>query len=158
MSIAPTLQKYLATEKIAYDVIAHQPATSAARTAEVCKISGDCLAKGVLLHSGDGYLLAILPASHHIRIADGTVQRLLGCDVDLATELEISQVFDDCINGAVPPVSACYGLDAIVDDSIEEQPDIYLEGGDHTTLVHVNNMEFSRLTQDAWRGRFSVHD
>lgn len=158
MAIAPTLQKYLAAEKIAYDVIEHQPAMSATRTAEACKISGDCLAKAVLLRSGEGYLLAILSASHQIRLADGTMQRLLGCDVDLATEFEIGQVFRDCTYGAIPPVGACYGLDAIVDDSIEEQPEVYLEGGDHTTLVHMNHMQFVRLTQDAWRGHFSVHD
>jgi len=156
MAIAPTLQKYLSAENIAYDVMEHQPAMSAMRTAEACKISGDCLAKAVLLRNGDGYVLAVLSASHHIRLAD--LQRLLGFDVDLATEFEIGQVFQDCTRGAIPPVGACYGLDAIVDHSIEEQPEVYLEGGDHATLVHVNHMQFARLTQDARRGHFSVHD
>lgn len=158
MAIAPTLQNYLSAEQIAYDLIEHQQAMSSASTAEVCNISGDCLAKAVLLRSAEGYLLAILPASHHIRLADGTLQRLLGCDVDLATEFEIEQVFPDCIRGAIPPVSACYGLDAIVDDSIEEQPEVYLEAGDHMTLVHVKHMQFARLTQSAWRGHFSAHN
>lgn len=158
MAIAPTLQKYLSAERIAYDLIEHQPAMSATRIAEACKISGDRLAKAVLLRSGDGYLLAILPASHHIRLSDGTLQRLLGCDVDLASEFELGQVFQDCVYGAVPPVGACYGLDAIVDDSIEEQPEIYMEAGDHETLVHVNHRQFARLTQYAWRGQFSAHD
>jgi Ala-tRNA(Pro) deacylase len=49
-------------------------------------------------------------------------------------------------------------LDVILDDSIQERPDIYLEGGDHMTLVHVNRAEFVRLMSEAQHGRFSAHD
>jgi len=158
MAIAPTLKEYLSAENIAYDLIEHRPAMSATRLAEACKISGDSLAKAVLLRSRDGYLLAILPASHHIRLGDGTLQRLLCRDVDLASESELAHVFQDCVNGAIPPVGACYGLDAIVDESMEEQPEVYMEAGDHETLVHMNHIQFARLTKDAWRGHFSAHD
>jgi Ala-tRNA(Pro) deacylase len=37
----------------------------------------------------------------------------------------------------VPAVGKCYGLDLIVDDSINAQPDIYMEAGDHQTLLHL---------------------
>jgi len=47
MAIAPTLQRYLAAEKIQYDVIAHQPTASSTRSAEACRVSGDCVAKGI---------------------------------------------------------------------------------------------------------------
>jgi Ala-tRNA(Pro) deacylase len=75
----------------------------------------------------------------------------------LATEHEIEQLFGDCAQGAIPPIGECYGLDVIVDDSIEEQPEVYLEGGDHATLVHMNHSQFARLTAAARHGRFSVH-
>ncbi len=154
MAIAPTLQKYLLAENIDYDVITHEPSMSATRTAETCKISGDRLAKAVLLRSREGYLLAILPASRRVRIADGTLQKLFGCELDLATELEIAQLFQDCASGAIPPVG--YGIDTIIDGSIEEQPEIYLEGGDHTILIHMSRSQFARLTHDAWHGDFST--
>ena len=51
MSIAPTLQRYLIAENIQYDVIPHHPTLSSAHTAEACRISGDCLAKAVVLRS-----------------------------------------------------------------------------------------------------------
>lgn len=158
MAIAPSLQKYLSAESIAYDLVEHRPAMSATRIAEACKISGDCLAKAVLLRSRDGYLLAILPASYHLRLGDGTLQRMLCRDVDLARESELGLVFKDCVQGAIPPVPACYGLDAIVDESIEAQPDIYMEAGDHETLVHMDHVQFAQLTKDAWRGHFSTRD
>jgi Ala-tRNA(Pro) deacylase len=156
MAIASTLQRYLAGKNIEYDVIAHEPTMSSTRTAEACRISGDRLAKAVLLRNDSGYILAILPASHHLRLSD--VRRALGYDVDLASEHEIDQLFQDCAHGAVPAVGECYGLDVIVDDSIEEQPDVYLGAGDHSTLVHMSHAQFARLTEEARRGHFSTHD
>jgi Ala-tRNA(Pro) deacylase len=156
MAIAPTFQKYLADRNIEYDIIPHEPTMSSARTAEACRISGDCLAKGIVLRGKDGYLLAVLPASHHVRLADLRTQ--LGEDLDLATENEIDQLFRDCAHGAVPPAGECYGLDVIIDDSIENQPDVYLEAGDHATLVHLTHAQFARLNSQARHGHFSVHN
>ena len=45
--------------------------------------------------------------------------------------------FTDCAHGAVPAIGECYGLDVIVDETIDKQPEIYFEGGDHTTLVRM---------------------
>jgi Ala-tRNA(Pro) deacylase len=52
MSIAPTLQRYLTAANIQYDVIPHIPAMSSERTAEACRISGDRLAKAIVLRRG----------------------------------------------------------------------------------------------------------
>ena len=112
------------------------------RTAEACRVSGDRVAKAVVLHDEYGYVLAILPASHHIRLQ--VLRMQLGLDVHLATEHEIEEFFQ--VRGAVPPVGECYGLDTVVDDSIEEQPEVYLEGGDHATLVHMGHAQFAALT------------
>jgi Ala-tRNA(Pro) deacylase len=156
MAIAPTFQKYLASKNVQYDIVAHEPTKSSMRTAEACRISGDRIAKAVVLRDEYGYVLAILPASHHIRIDDLRTQ--LGLDVELAAEHEIEELFDDCRPGAIPPAGECYGLDTMVDDSIEDQPEVYLEGGDHETLVHMSHAQFASLTATARHGCFSVHD
>jgi Ala-tRNA(Pro) deacylase len=70
MSIAPTLQRYLTAENVQYDVIPHDPTVSSTRTAEACRISGDRLAKAIVLRRNAGYMLAVLPASHHLRLSD----------------------------------------------------------------------------------------
>jgi Ala-tRNA(Pro) deacylase len=155
MAIAPTLQKYLAKENIEYDTIPHEPTMSSTDTTEVCHISGDRLAKGVVVRDSDGYVLVVVPASHHIRLADLKMQ--LGFDIDLATEHEIVQLFRDCAPGAVPPVGECYGLEVIVDDSFQGQPEVYLEGGDHATLIHMSHVQFARLTTRARHGCVSAH-
>lgn len=151
MSIAPTLQRYLTAENIQYDVIPHDPTMSSARTAEACRISGDRLAKAIVLRRDAGYLLAILPASHYLRLSD--LRNQLGDDVEMASESEIDPLFPDCAHGAVPPLG--YALPLIVDDSIEAQPEIYMEAGDHKTLLHINHAQFARLMGNVRHGRFS---
>ena len=155
MTIALTLERYLDAKSVKYDVIAHQPTNSSGETAEICHIPGDRLAKGVLLRDEVGYALAVLPASHHIRLSE--LRRQFGDDVDLATEGEIEDLFQDCVRGAIPAIGECYGLDTVVDDSIEEQPEVYFEGGDHTTLVHMTHAQFAKMTAAARHGSFSEH-
>lgn len=155
MSIAPTLQRYL-DQNVTYEVIQHEPTMSSTRTAEVCHISGDRVAKGIVLRRDGGYLLAVLPASRRIRLQDLRIR--LDNNVELATEVEIAQLFRDCAPGAVPAVGECYGLEVLVDDSIDKQPDVYMEGGDHVTLIHMDHGQFARLNAEAQHGQFSAHD
>jgi Ala-tRNA(Pro) deacylase len=156
MSIAPTLQKYLTAENIQYDELQHELSMSSTRTAQACHISGDRLAKGIVLRRNGGYILAVVPASHHLRLSE--LRTTLGDTVDMADETEINQLFRDCARGAVPAIGKCYGLDMVVDDSIETQPDIYMNAGDHETLLHLTHEQFARLTANAPHGRFSAHD
>ena len=155
MAIALTLERYLDTKHVKYDVIAHAPTNSSMQTAEACHIPGDRLAKAVLLRDEIGYALAVLPASHHIRLSE--LKRQFGDDVELATEGEIDDLFEDCERGAIPVLGECYGLDVVVDDSIDEPPEVYFEGGDHATLVHMSHAQFANLTGTARHGCFSAH-
>jgi len=155
MAIAPILQKHL-DRNVTYEVLTHDPTMSSSRTAQACHVSGERLAKAIVLRHDGRYLLAVLPASHHVNLADLKTQ--IGDDVDLADEEEIRKLFPDCALGAIPPVGECYELDVIIDDSLQAQPDVYLEGGDHTTLVHLDQAQFARLMAEARHGRFSVHD
>jgi Ala-tRNA(Pro) deacylase len=155
MSIAPTFQQYLTAENVKYDVIPHEPTMSSTQTAEACRISKDCLAKGVVLRRDrdGGYLLAVLPASRHVRLSD--LRDQFGEDVEMAEEAEVDRLFWDCAHGAIPPVGRCYGLPVVVDDRIDAQPEIYMEAGDHRTLLHMGHAQFARMTADARYGRFS---
>jgi Ala-tRNA(Pro) deacylase len=156
MSIAPTLQRYLADKSIQYDEIAHEPTMSATRTAQACHVSGDRVAKSIVLRHDGGYMLAVMPASHHLDLSE--LRTRFGSDLEMANESEIRRLFADCATGAVPAVGACYGLDLVIDDSIGKQPEIYMEAGDHETLLHLSHAQYARLTANALHGCFSVHD
>ncbi len=156
MALATTLQKYLTDQKIAYEVITHRPTKSSSSTAEASHISGECVAKAVIVKDEDHFVMAVLPASHHLKL--GELSRLFDRPMGLATENEASALFTDCELGAIPALGAAYGLDMIVDDSLVEQSDVYFEGGDHASLVHVSADRFHRLTENAAHGSFSTHD
>ncbi|MGQ0665188.1 MAG: aminoacyl-tRNA deacylase [Pseudomonadota bacterium] len=153
MPLAMTVKQYLANRGVEYEVLTHRPTLSSLQTAEATHVPGDRLAKAIVLKDEGGYLMAVLPASHHIRFRE--LQTQLNRRVGLATEQEVEALFKDCDRGAVPPIGEAYGLDVIIDDSLAAQPDVYFEGGDHASLLHVTGEQFGRLMADARHGRFS---
>ncbi len=110
-------------------------------------------AKGIMLSDGQNYMLAVLPASHHLRLAD--LREELGQEMHLASEDEVGEVFRDCEFGAIPPIGSFYGLNVIIDDSLAQKSDLYFEGGDHTTLIHLKGADFAQLNAKAQHGTFS---
>ena len=152
MAVARKLATYLDRLGVEAEVLAHRRTATAAGTAKVSQLPGDRLAKGVLLRDGVGYLLAVIPASHHIDL--DAIQRLCGRPLTLADEDETGRMFPDCELGAVPPIGAPYGLPVLVDDAFASQADVYFEAGDHVSLVHVSGEQFAGLMQDVQHGRF----
>ena len=154
MGVALTVQQYLNDEGIEYDVMTHKKTDSSSGTADASHIPGGRLAKGVVVKRKKGYLLVVLPTSRRLDLKE--LAGWLKQPVELATEEELSSLFPDCVTGAVPPVGAAYGLRAVVDESLERQEDIYFEGGDHRTLVHLSGTEFHRLMEKTPHERFSI--
>lgn len=156
MALAKTLQQYLDQCGIEYGVLSHPPTPSASRTAQASHVSGENIVKGVLLKDPDGYVLAILPASCHLRLPD--VEKVLEAPVALATEPELDQIFADCELGAIPAVGAAYGLDMLVDEAVMQLDEIFFEGGDHETLVRVSADDFKTLLGDVQWANVARHD
>jgi Ala-tRNA(Pro) deacylase len=153
MGIAITLAQYLAERGVEYDVVEHPHAVTASESAKTSLISLNRLAKAVVLKGDEGFMLAVLPASSHIQF--GQLRKQLGAEVDIANEEQIETLFLDCEPGAVPALGAAYGLKVIVDDSLANEPEIYLEGGDHASLVHISGSTFQKLLADARHARFT---
>ena len=153
MAIAKRLKRYLDSERIDYDIVSHPRTMTSAETARAAHVSGERLVKSVVIHHELGYLLAVVPSTHRIDL--GSLQDLAGTRLGLAAESEVGEVFDDCDLGAVPPVGAAYGVEVIIDDSLEDLSDVYFEGGDHRTLVHASGAAFRSLLKDARHGSFS---
>lgn len=152
MTIANRLQHYMDQAGVHYEVVAHPRSLSASRTAQAAHIPGDRLAKSVVVHHEMGYVLAVVPSTHRVEL--GALQSVLDRRLGLATEIEVAELFDDCDYGAVPPIGAAYGVPVVLDESCDAD-DIYFEGGDHASLVHVAGDAFRALTRDAQRARFS---
>ena len=153
MSIAVTLARYLTEQGVTYDVVQHPQTVTASESAKASHIPIDRLAKAVVLKAEDDYMLAVLPASRHVQFGD--LRRQLGTDVAMASEDQVEALFRDCDPGAVPALGAAYGLKVVVDDSLAKELDIYLEGGDHASLVHLSGTTFAKLLANARHAHFA---
>jgi Ala-tRNA(Pro) deacylase len=153
MTIAPKLRHYLDALNADYELIEHAPTKSAMQNAAVCHIPPERIAKAVLLDTPEDYLLAVLPSDCRIELSE--LRAMLGERPRLADEDEIAFIFDDCAIGAVPPLGFSYGVGMIVEDRLDSQPDVYFEGGDHQSLVHMDRAEFARMTGAARHCHFS---
>ena len=155
MAMAETLTNYLHTQDISYDLLHHPHTATSMEAAQAAHVPGDWVAKTVLLEDDDGYVMAVLPASHRIDL--GELHRHLNRRLGLAAESELSGLFKDCELGAVPPIGRAYGIETIVDDSLAEQAEVYFDAGDHEQLVHVSGEVFGSLLGDVEYARFSHH-
>lgn len=147
MAISSKLRGYMNRCGTSFDELVHAPAQQMARAAEAAHVPGRQVAKSVLVRAGDEYMLAVVPASRHLQL--DRLESWLGRDVALAEERDSVTLFADCDRGAIPPVGAAYGLETILDDEMLTDDDVYFEGGDHNTLVHVDAANWRRLQRSA---------
>ena len=156
MAISMTIQNYLEDMDIDYSPLTHQHTETSSMTAEASHVQGERLVKAVIVRDDDGYLMALLPASHHLRLQE--LEDVVGRNMELASEQELMTLFNDCETGAVPALGLAYGLNVVVEDSLTKNGDLYFEGGDHETLVHMQAEAFENLLHDAPHGHFSHFD
>jgi len=147
MAIALTLRKYLAENGVAYDTLSHSHTSSSMNTAQSAHISGKNLAKSVILEDEKGYLMAVIPATEHVKFRK--VNHALNRHLGLAVESELKDLFSDCELGAIPVVGKAYSMESIVDNKLTDCSDIYFEAGDHEELVHLKGTSFRRLMKDS---------
>ena len=153
MAIATRLKWFLDSRGTHYDLVPHPHTSTSLEAAEAAHVPVDRVAKCVLLEDERGYLMAVLPASHRIRIRELTEQ--MERSLELASEPELEQLFADCELGAVPPVGAAYGLPTVVDDSLLCAPEVYFEAGDHEDVVRMGGQEFLSLMTGSIHANFS---
>ena len=155
MSFGQKFKEYLLDSRVDFDLVEHRRTGSSSQTAQAAHIPGERLAKAVVLQHDDGYVLAVVPSTHRVEL--GTLERALGCKLNIATEAEVGRVFGDCALGAVPPAGPAYDLETLVDEELGKQPDVNFESGEHRTLVHVTGDGFRQLMAEAQHTQFSHH-
>ena len=157
MAIAPKLYDFLAARSCDYEVLSHRPTPSSATSAQAAHIPGRRFAKAVIVEDNEGYVLAVLPATHHVALSE-LGEALHRRPLRLAAEDELGRLFPDCELGALPALGAAYGLPTIIEKELDGQQDIYFEAGDHEHLVHMTAHQFQRATTEVRRAHFSRID
>jgi Ala-tRNA(Pro) deacylase len=153
MTIATRLKNYIESAGVSYDSLLHQRTSTSRQSAIAAHVPGSTLAKTVVVHHELGYALAVVPSTHRVEL--GTLQDIMDKRLGLASEDEAGSLFEDCEIGAIPPIGAAYGVPVVLDESFGDAADIYFEGGDHKTLIHVSGRDFRDLTKGARLASFS---
>lgn len=155
MAMAMTLKEYLDESGVEYDLVKHPFSVSSMRSAFEAHVSGEDVAKAVVLHDETGYMMAVVPATHKVQL--GKLSKHYRRYLALVDEKELEELFSDCSVGAIPPIGKAYGMDVIYDDQLDDCDDIYFEAGDHTDLIHLSGKDFQSLMQDVDHGYISRH-
>ena len=149
------LTEYLDDSGVAYEIVHHKLDFCAQHTAADTHTPGRAFAKTVVLKTGQGYVLAVIPANRKIDF--GLVHDLLGHDTHLADETDIAELFPDCEVGAEPPMGHLYGLPVYLAHDFADDMFITFNAGTHHEAVRMRYDDFARLTDFTlldlcWRG------
>jgi len=155
MNIAPTLAEQLSKQNISYDVLEHSYSNTSLNSAYSANIPSSQMVKSVILEDDNGYVMALVPASHHVKL--NQLNMAMNRKLSLAKESELKNIFTDCDLGAIPPVGEAYGIETIVDYDLDDCSDIYIEAGNHTELLHLSGSSFRKLMESSQHAKLSVH-
>ena len=153
MAILPSLKRLLYQHRVSYDVHPHRRSFTAKETAAADQVPPSEMAKVVVLHGGDRFVMAVLPASHKLDLE--RLRRTVGDpELRLASERELADASPGCEPGAIPPFGELFGMALWVDDSLGRENETVFNGGNHQETVHLAYQDFVRLAKPQF-GEFS---
>ena len=153
MSVSSAVTDYLGRKNVSYEVLEHATTSSSLATAREAHVPAEKLAKAVVVKRGDNYSMCVIPASNQLVLEWLKYGRQH--EYEIATEDELSGLFPDCEDGAIPGLGEAFKMDVIIDNALLEMKDVYIEGGDHSHLLHIGHRDFSKLMVDAWTAQIS---
>lgn len=154
MTIAARFDRYLKEHGIPFQTVEHEHSRSSLHSGTVAGIPLMSLAKGVVLEDHQGHhVMAVLPSNNKISLSK--VNDELSANFHLVKERQVYELFEDCDTGAVPPIGSPYHMSTLCDETLTKLDAIYLEAGDHETLLKLDKESFKRLMSHSKCFRFS---
>ena len=140
------LKNFLDQNGVKYVVITHSPAFTSQEIAAKAHISGEEVAKTVIVKIDDRLAMAVLPASLKVDLPE--LQQAIGAGrIEIAKEEEFRSRFPECDVGAMPPFGNLYGMDVYVADGLVEDEEIAFNAGSFTELIKLAYSDFERLVR-----------
>jgi Ala-tRNA(Pro) deacylase len=130
----------LGKRSIAFEAIPHETTFTSIEEARALGISADEVVKTVVLSTGLGYVLAVMPASRRLdmRLVHGALENP---HARLATEDELRRDFPDIELGAMPPLGSLVDAHTLVDPDVLTHDTIVFAAGRQTESVKVRTAD-----------------
>lgn len=146
MPILRRLKGLLDDAKIPYEVHNHALAYTAQEIAARQHVSGNELAKVVMIEADEQLVMAVVRGNDKVNlhiVEDSLAAR----NARLATEDEFIARFPECEIGAMPPFGNLFGLKVYVDPALTKDEYIYFNAGNHVQTVRLKYTDFARLVK-----------
>ena len=138
--------KFLKSNRVKFQLRHHPARFTAQEVAAAEHITGEEVAKVVVVKAAQRYAMCVLPATFVLKM--DLVKTALGVpDVGLATEDEIARLFPDCEVGAMPPFGSEYGLETWVEQHLAADEEILIPAGTHEDSVLMAWKDYERLAR-----------
>lgn len=140
---------------VPYRRIPHRQAFTAGEVARESGITPQAMAKVVVARDDSGgYVMAVLPASMRVDLA--ALETACGRGrLTLASEGELSTLFPDCDQGAMPPFGGPYGMATFVDAGLRDAHEIHFQPGSRRETAALPFAKYQRLAEPVV-GRFAL--
>jgi len=142
------IQDYLDEHGIAYEEHEHAAAYTAQEVAAEEHVSGNMMAKAVVVHADEKFAMCVLPASYKLDM-EKAAERLHASDVYLADEREMAKLFPDAEVGAEPPFGSLYDMPTYVDEHLAAQEELTFQAGTHRQTIRMRYSDYAQLVQPA---------
>lgn len=154
--IPESIDRYLKEHHLPYEHTTHQRAIAAQRLAAAEHVSGERIAKPVVV-SVDGVLsLAVVAATQRVD-TDALRSGTGASNVEIVPEDRFEGRFDPCEVGAEPPLGV-FGMPIYVDSDLALEPWLVMRGGTHEDALRIETATWLRsenVTPIARLGRFA---
>ena len=127
-------------------MVSHPQAYTAYDVAPTLDVSGDLVAKVVVVKADQYFVMTVLSSPWRVdvkRLRDVLKAR----EVRLATEAEIANLFPECQVGTMPPFGNLYGMEVYVDQLLTEDESIVFEAGTHVGAIKLRYKDFADLVR-----------
>jgi Ala-tRNA(Pro) deacylase len=136
-----SLDDFLKKARIPYTTFRHPEAFTALHCAEVSHVPGRSWAKTVVCIADSEPILAVVPAHYTVdldrlrALADAQMLRL-------ALPHEMTALYPDCEEGAMPPFGDLYLQRVFLDKSLVGEPEMVFHAGTHTDCFRMHYGDF----------------
>ncbi len=146
MTVASRVKQFLDDQGLTYEVVCHDETFSTTAEARAVGVIASHVAKTLVIKTGEGDVLVVLPASERLDIHK--LRDIIGDNhARLATEDEMNTEFPDLDLGAVPPLGELFGAPVYLDQELEQATEIIFAGGTHRDSIKMSGEDFLKLTR-----------
>lgn len=147
MAVAVRVMQLFNRYGLPFRQVHHERVGSLAAALAVADVDPQRVVRAELLIDARGVLMAVLPFHRHLDLA--ALSHRLGRSLQPLSSLQADRLFRDCEPGSHPPLSAAYGLPAVLDEGLLEFDRVYFQSGCHSTLIGTDLDTFLQLNRRA---------